>query len=114
MDSAASEVYNTGRKGREERAMEGLTYQWDERGARLETYEWDNVWWEHTEDRRAPRALIVGDSISCGYRGKVNELLAGEVRADGFGTSTSPLPSISNTPISLVEPKRFLAARRMR
>ena len=36
--------------------MEGFTYQWDERGARLETYEWDNVWWEHTEDRRAPRA----------------------------------------------------------
>ena len=67
--------------------MEGFTYQWDERGARLETYEWDNVWWEHTEDRQAPRALIVGDSISCGYRGKVNELLAGEVRADGFGTS---------------------------
>ena len=49
--------------------MEGFTYQWDERGARLETYEWDNVWWEHTEDRRAPRALIVGDSISCGFRG---------------------------------------------
>ena len=44
--------------------MEGFTYQWDERGARLETYEWDNVWWEHTEDRQAPRALIVGDSIS--------------------------------------------------
>lgn len=67
--------------------MEGFTYQWDEQGAQLETYEWDNVWWEHTEDRQAPRALIVGDSISCGYRGKVNELLAGEVRADGFGTS---------------------------
>ena len=34
--------------------------------------------------------------------------------SDGFGTSTSPFCSISNTPISFVEPKRFLTARRMR
>ena len=32
----------------------------------------------------------------------------------GFGTSRRPVSSISNTPISLVEPKRFFAARRMR
>lgn len=67
--------------------MEGFTYQQDDQSAQLETYEWDNVWWEHTEDRAAPRALVVGDSISCGYRGRLNALLAGEVRVDSFGTS---------------------------
>ena len=34
--------------------------------------------------------------------------------SDGFSTWRSPASSISNTPISLVAPKRFLAARRMR
>ena len=32
----------------------------------------------------------------------------------GLGTSASPASSISNTPISLVEPKRFFAARSRR
>ena len=34
--------------------------------------------------------------------------------ADGFATSAMPAPRISNTPISCVEPNRFLCARRMR
>ena len=34
--------------------------------------------------------------------------------ADGFATSAMPAPAISNTPISWVEPKRFLCARRIR
>ena len=38
-----------------------------------------------------------------------------EIRySEGFGTSRRPFPAISNTPISLVEPKRFLMPRRMR
>ena len=35
-------------------------------------------------------------------------------RAEGLGTGTSPDSCISNTPISLAGPKRFLTARRMR
>jgi len=35
-------------------------------------------------------------------------------KPEGFGTSTSPLPAISKTPISFVEPKRFFTARRTR
>ena len=35
-------------------------------------------------------------------------------RADASATSTSPPPAISNTPASLVEPKRFLSARSVR
>ena len=34
--------------------------------------------------------------------------------SDGFSTSESPFSSISNTPISFVEPKRFFTARRTR
>ena len=36
------------------------------------------------------------------------------INSDGFGTSASPSSRISNTPISLVEPKRFFTPRRIR
>ena len=35
-------------------------------------------------------------------------------RAEGLGTSTRPRSAISNTPISLAAPNRFLTARRIR
>ena len=35
-------------------------------------------------------------------------------RADASATSASPSPRISKTPTSLVEPKRFFSARRVR
>ena len=54
---------------------------------KLETYEWDNIWWEHAPDTDKKRVLIVGDSISCGYRDVVNKELDGEIYADGFGSS---------------------------
>ena len=41
-------------------------------------------------------------------------IFANLVLADGSGTPTSPVPVISKTPSSFVEPKRFLTARRMR
>lgn len=53
----------------------------------LETYEWDNIWWEHAENADKERVLIVGDSISCGYRTIVNQMLNENMYADGFGTS---------------------------
>lgn len=56
-------------------------------GQILETYEWDNIWWEHAPDTEKKRALIIGDSISCGYRDIVNRILGGEIYVDGFGTS---------------------------
>ena len=67
--------------------MSDFTYEKGITGTTLETYEWDNTWWEHAEDPSLPRALIVGDSISCGYRRIVDELLAGKAYADGFGSS---------------------------
>ena len=32
----------------------------------LETYEWDDVWFDRAEDSSLPRVLILGDSISRG------------------------------------------------
>ena len=53
----------------------------------LETYEWDNIWWEHTENTEAKRVLYIGDSISCGIRRIATEVSAYQILFDGFGTS---------------------------
>lgn len=52
-----------------------------------ETYEWDNIWWEHTENKDSKRILYVGDSISCGARNAVTKLSGEKILCDGFGTS---------------------------
>ncbi len=67
--------------------MESFTYQETLTDHPLETYEWDNIWWEHADDSKPPRVLIVGDSISCGYRQLINKELNGRMYADVFGTS---------------------------
>ena len=54
---------------------------------RLEVFEWDNIWWEHTGNDTAKRILYIGDSISCGTRRLVTELSNAEILCDGFGTS---------------------------
>ena len=54
---------------------------------KLETYEWDNIWWEHAPDTEKKRVLIVGDSMTCGYRDVVNRIFDGEIYADGYGSS---------------------------
>lgn len=66
----------------------------------LEKYEWDNTWIEKTNEINAKRVLYIGDSISCGTRGKANRIAAGEIIFDGFGTSKaldnpSYFPSLS-------------------
>ncbi len=64
-----------------------FTYEFGDRDAKLETFEWERIWWEHIDDPEKPRALIIGDSVSCGYRDILNKLLQGEVYLDGLGTS---------------------------
>lgn len=66
---------------------DGFTYQASEQIGKLETYEWDNIWWEEASDCKKDRALIIGDSISCGYRRLVTKMLKAEIVIDGFGTS---------------------------
>ncbi len=42
-----------------------------------ETYEWANLWWEHAEDFDSPRIIVIGDSITNGYRGQLQQKLNG-------------------------------------
>ena len=53
----------------------------------LETYEWDNAWIEKSADKKTPRIFYIGDSISCGTRGSINQIAQGKLLCDGFGTS---------------------------
>ena len=53
----------------------------------LETYEWENIWWENTAESVHPRVLYVGDSISCGIRTKATAASNNELLFDGVGTS---------------------------
>lgn len=52
----------------------------------LEKYEWDRTWIEKS-DEAGKRILYIGDSISCGTRGALNEIAPGGIFFDGFGTS---------------------------
>ena len=67
--------------------MSKFTYESGNRTNALETYEWDNVWWEQTENQTAKRILYIGDSISCGTRHAITKLTESAVLCDGFGTS---------------------------
>lgn len=64
-----------------------FTYEEEDRIAGLETYEWDNVWWEQADDQVKARALYIGDSISCGIRRVATRLSGEKILFDGFGTS---------------------------
>lgn len=66
--------------------MNDLTYQ-EVNTNQLETYEWDRTWWDHAGDNQKDRVLIIGDSISWGYRPMVSTMLQGEVYVDGLHTS---------------------------
>ena len=67
--------------------MEGFTYENKTPSSALETFEWDNVWYEHTEDAVAKRFLYIGDSISVGTRGWITVLSDRKILCDGFATS---------------------------
>lgn len=64
-----------------------FTYEYTERKVRYETYEWDNTWIEHANDKNAKRVLYIGDSISCATRRVATKLTGEELLFDGFGTS---------------------------
>ncbi len=67
--------------------MGDFTYEAENHEVRLETFEWDNVWWDHAGMNGTPRALYIGDSISCGTRRKATEVAENKIFFDGFGTS---------------------------
>ena len=67
--------------------MKNFTYEFENNLEKLETYEWDNVWWEHAATRNVPRVLYIGDSISCGTRRLATQTAEEKIYFDGFGTS---------------------------
>ena len=67
--------------------MSNYTYEAKDIKTPLETYEWDNVWFEHTENETADRVMYIGDSISCGTRKIATAESGNTILFDGFGTS---------------------------
>ena len=67
--------------------MSDFTYEAETCETPLETYEWDNVWWEHADVDGIARVLYIGDSISCGTRKRATEAAGNKIFFDGFGTS---------------------------
>ena len=67
--------------------MSEFTYETKVSAQKLESLEWDNVWWEQTQKETTKRVLYIGDSISCGTRRQITLLSNGEYLCDGFGTS---------------------------
>ena len=65
----------------------GNTYQTNNTTTALEDFEWDRLWWEHTEDNTKKRVLVIGDSISFNFRWRMVDILKGEIHPDGFATS---------------------------
>lgn len=53
----------------------------------LETYEWDDIWFDHATDTEQKRVIVFGDSISVNYRFPLIEALRGEFCVDNYGTS---------------------------
>ena len=67
--------------------MSHYTYEFESKNTELETYEWDNVWWEQANRNDLPRALYIGDSISCATRKQATDSSNPKILFDGFGTS---------------------------
>ncbi len=67
--------------------MDNFTYENNDRVTPLEMYEWDNVWIQRTDDKKSPRVLYIGDSISCALRVFGNGVTKEEILIDSFGTS---------------------------
>lgn len=67
--------------------MSEFTYERENTQNTLETFEWDNVWWDYAPNHETPRILAIGDSISCGWRHVLSGLYNHACYVDGFGTS---------------------------
>lgn len=66
--------------------MSKFTYQ-KENNEDLEYFEWDSLWFDNAPDRKSDRVLVIGDSISCGYRIPLSKIADGKYFVDGLGTS---------------------------
>ena len=69
--------------------MSDFTLKNGKNEVRYETFEWDNVWIDHANDKTTKRVLYIGDSISVGTRKELSKLFGDRVLFDGFATSKS-------------------------
>ena len=63
------------------------TYQFDKKTTKLETFEWDDIWFEKTSATPEMRIAYIGDSISRGTRRLITALSDGKILCDGYATS---------------------------
>lgn len=63
------------------------TYETENTTSELETFEWDNPWWEQASDTKKTRVLYIGDSISYGIRRHATEISENTLLFDNFSTS---------------------------
>jgi len=52
-----------------------------------EAKEWTQLWYDETMENDAPRAMLIGDSITVGYTIPVNQYLNGKLHVDSIATS---------------------------
>lgn len=67
--------------------MSNLTYEFEDRSERLETFEWDRAWIEHANVNNLSRVFYIGDSISWATRGVATAKAEGKFYFDSFSTS---------------------------
>lgn len=67
--------------------MGRVTYAEQNHNNKLEDFEWDYLWWEHTEKEDACRVLYVGDSISFGTYPRANTCAEGRILFHNLATS---------------------------
>lgn len=53
----------------------------------LETYEWDNVWWQNAPDKTSIQLLLLAILYPIDTRNIMNEWQMLIINIDGFGTS---------------------------
>ena len=64
------------------------TFESESKAEIFEKYEWDDLWFQDANDRDVKRVLLIGDSITRGFRPFINLLLRNEkMVADQLATS---------------------------
>ena len=67
--------------------MNEFTFEYEGNDSIYETYEWDRMWIEQTNDDKARRVLYIGDSISEEPRKLLTPMCGDKILFDGFATS---------------------------
>ncbi len=63
------------------------TYETETISTALESWEWDDMWRIKANDLKTDRILLIGDSISRGYRHAAAAVFEGEIHVDNLATS---------------------------